>query len=118
VEPFLLPVFVASMIKKVTDLVAFASAKDWKAVAKQVIAWAVGVASVALVKASGFADDYVLPGVNQALSDLNAYGTVLIGVLLASGGSVVSDVIASRDNHSSAYVPPLGGPPDTTPPAA
>ena len=114
-EPFLLPVFVASMIKKVTDFVAFVTAKDWKAVIKQAIAWAVGVGSVALVKASGFADDYVLPGVNQALSDINAYGTVLIGVLLASGGSVVSDFIASRDNTSSAYVPPIGGPPDTTP---
>jgi hypothetical protein len=117
VEAFLLPTFVAAMIKKVTDLIAFASAKDWKAVAKQVVAWAVGIGSVALVKASGFANDYVLPGINQTLSDLNAYGTALVGIILASGGSVVADFIASRDNTSSAYVPPLGGPPDTTPPA-
>jgi hypothetical protein len=115
VEPFLLPVFVASMIKKVTDLVAFASAKDWKAVAKQVLAWIVGVLTVALVRASEVANDYVLPGVNKALGDLNAAAVVLVGVLIASGGSVVSDIIASRDNTSSAYVPPLGGPPDTTP---
>jgi hypothetical protein len=116
VEAFLLPTFVAAMIKKATDLVSFASAKDWKAVGKQILAYLIGIGSVALVKASGFADDYVLPGINQALSDLNAYGTALIGIILASGGSVVSDFIASRDNTSSAYVPPLGGPPDTTPP--
>lgn len=116
-EPFLLPVFVASMIKKATDLVAFASAKDWKAVAKQVLAYVIGILSVALVKASGVADEYVVPGINQALSDLNAYGTALIGILLASTGSVVSDFIASRDNNSSAYVPPLGGQPDTSDPA-
>lgn len=116
-EPFLLPVFVASAIKKVTDFVAFVTAKDWKAVLKQVVAWVTGVAAVATVKAAGFADDYVLPGLNQALSDVNAYGTVLIGFLLASGGSVVSDFIASRDNNSSAYVPPLGGAPEPNPPA-
>lgn len=116
-EPFLLPVFVASMIKKVTDLIAFASAKDWKAVAKQVLAYVVGVASVALVKASGVANDYVLPGINQALSDMNVWGSALLGVVLASAGSVVSDFIASRDNNSSAFVPPLGGAPEPNPPA-
>jgi len=116
-EPFLLPVFVASMIKKVTDFVAFVSAKDWKAVAKQALAWLVGVGAVALVKASAVANDYVLPGLNKTLADLNTWATVLIGVVFASGGSVITDFIASRDNKSSAYVPPLGGAPEPNPPA-
>jgi hypothetical protein len=49
---------------------------------------------------------------------MNVWGTALLGVVLASAGSVVSDFIASRDNNSSAYVPPLGGAAEPNPPAA
>lgn len=116
-EPFLLPVFVTTAIKKITDFVAFVTAKDWKAVIKQVVAWVTGVLAVAAVKAAGFADDFVLPGLNQALADVNVYGTAIIGFILASAAGVTADFIASRDNTSSAYVPPIGGPPKPDPPA-
>lgn len=115
-EPFLLPVFLTAFAKQVTDLVAFVTAQDWKAVLKQVVAYAAGIGGVALVKAADFAPTYAIPGTDQILSDLNAFGTVLAGLLLGAGAGVVQGFIASRDNHSSAYVPPLGGPPDTTNP--
>lgn len=110
-ETFVLPVFVAAMIQKVTDLVAFATAKDWKAVVKQVIAYLTGVAAVAVVNAAEVADEYVLPGFDQTLSDLNTAGVVLVGIALASGAGVVRDFINSRDNNSTSYVPPIGGEP-------
>lgn len=115
-EPFLLPVFAAAMIQKLTDLVAFITSGDWKAVLKQVIAYAGGILTVAAVKAADFAPGFAIPGTDQVLADLNAAGTALLGVMLASGASVVRDFVSSRDNNSSAYVPPIGGPPDTTPP--
>ena len=114
-ETFVLPVFVAAMIQKVTDLVAFVTAKDWKDVIKQAVAYVTGVVAVAVVKAAEVADEYVLPGFNKTLGDLNAAATVLVGIALASGAGVVRDFINSRDGGSSSYVPPIGGEP--SPPA-
>lgn len=115
-EPFLLPVFLSALAKQLTDLVAFVTAQDWKAVLKQVIGYITGIGGVALVKAADLAPDYAVPGTNSTLSNLNAAGTVVVGLLLGAGAGVISGFIASRDNNSSAYVPPIGGPPDTTPP--
>ena len=115
---FVLPVFRTALAKQVTDLGAFITARDWKAVVKQAIGYLSGIGGLILVKLSNLAPDYVVPGTNSTLSNLNAAGTVVAGLLLGAGAGVVSGFIASRDNHSSAYVPPIGGPPDTTNPPA
>jgi hypothetical protein len=109
VEPFLLPIFATAMIAKLTDLVAFVTAQDWKSVLKQVVAYVGGIGTVAAVKAANFAPTFAVPGTDQVLSDLNAAGTVLLGVLLASGAGVTRDFINSRDAQSSSRVPQIGG---------
>jgi hypothetical protein len=109
-ETIVLPAFVLAFVQKVVDLVAFASAKDWKAVAKQVLAYVAGVVGVFLFKAAELADGYVIPGFEKTVGDLNGWATALVGIAIASGAGVVRDFISSRDNTSSAYVPPLGGP--------
>lgn len=114
-ELVVLPAFLVALIQKFTDFVAFVSAKDWKAVAKQVLAWVAGAGALALFKAADLANGYVIPGFEKALGDLNTAAVILLGIAAASTGGVVRDFINSRDNNSSAYVPPLGGPPPTGP---
>lgn len=115
-EPFVLPVFLTALAKQLTDLVAFITAQDWKAVLKQVIGYVAGIGGLFLVKLSDLAPGYIIPGTDSTVSDLNGAGTIVAGLLLGAGAGVVAGFIASRDNHSSAYVPPIGGPPDTTNP--
>jgi uncharacterized membrane protein YeiH len=109
VETVVLPVLLVALVQKFTDLVAFVTAKDWKAVAKQVLAWAAGAAAVYLFKGADLANGYVIAGFEKAIGDLNAFAIILLGMSVASGGGVLRDFINSRDNNSSAYVPPLGG---------
>lgn len=115
-EPLTLIVLVQALVAKVTDLVAFVSAQDWKAAAKQALAYVAGVAALFGVKAGDLFTNQVIPGFDETLSDLNGWGTMVVGVMLASVAGQIRDFVNARDANSSAYVPPLGGPPDTTPP--
>ncbi len=109
-EPFVLPVFLAALAKQLTNLVAFVTAQDWKAVAKQLIAYVAGIGGVALVKLSDFAPGFTIPGVEKALGDWNGAGTVVAGLLLGAFAGTIQDFINSRDGLSTSHVPELGGP--------
>lgn len=116
-EAFVLPVFLTALAKQVTNLVAFITAKDWNAVVKQVIGYVSGIGGIALVKVSDLAPGFAIPGTDSTLSDLNAAGTVIVGLMLGAGAGVVQDFINSRDQLSTSHVPSIGGDGGDPPPA-
>lgn len=71
----------------------------------QLLAWLGAVAVVFLYGASDFGVTIDLGGV--ALSDVNGWTKVLVGLVIGSGASLVKDHVKARDNTDSAKVPPL-----------
>ena len=74
-------------------------------VVTQLAAWIGGVAVVFLYGASDFGVTVDLGGV--ALSDVNGWSKLLVGVAVGSLASMAKDYIKARDNTDSAKMPPL-----------
>jgi hypothetical protein len=103
---------------KLLDTTKFALAQDWNAVATQVSAWVSGIVAIFLLASTDFAS-----GINvgdAVLSEVNISSLVLIGLSVASSGSVLYDFKKALDHTDSARTPSLIGghhedfPPPTT----
>lgn len=95
----------ASLVKKGVDFVKYATSGDVNALVTQIVAWVVGVGLAFLAANSDWAEDINVNG--QALSALNGWSLVLVGVAIASLAGFGWDAIKAIDNSNSAVVPDL-----------
>lgn len=93
-----------ALVKKIVDFVKLAMARDPGAVT-QLIAWGAGVAAVLLFAQSDWADGIQVA--DRALSTLNVWSQVIVGLGISSSAGVVTDAIKATDNTDSATMPSL-----------
>jgi len=94
-----------ALVKKVVDLVKYATSGDINAVVTQLVAWLVGIGVTFAAASSDWAENTLVNG--QPLSTLNGWGIVLVGVNLASLAGFGWDTIKAIDGSNSAIVPDL-----------
>lgn len=95
-------------IKKVVDLIKYATNADINGLITQVVAWAAGIGVVAVMAHSDFASTAVINGVT--LESLNWAGIAIAGTVVASAAGFGWDTLKSLDNTNSAIVPNLTHP--------
>lgn len=106
-------VVLAALIVKVIDflrLLAKAST-NVSGIVTQLAAWLGGILVVVLASHSSATAGIVLPSTTIPLGALDGAGQVLVGMVVASLGSLIVDVKQGIDNTDSAQKPPLLGPP-------
>ncbi len=106
VTPIIAVALLAATVKTVTDFPAYIAAKQWSAVIKQLLAWAVGVGGAFALAASDLADGIQATD-TVSLGTANHWTVAIFGFAVASGGSLVHNYLQAKDNTQSAYVPPI-----------
>lgn len=107
--PIALLATLLALAKKLVDLAKCVVAKEYVKARTQIVAFLAGIAVVFLGAATQWADGLQIGG--HALGALNFASKLLLGLMLASGGGIVTDTIKALDNTDSAALPPLA-PPD------
>jgi hypothetical protein len=105
-EALLIAALVA-FASKLTDLAKYISAKDWNAAGTQVVAWLIGIATLAVAGASDLTKGLTVPGLDVTLGSIDFVGLVLLGLSATSILSKVVDVTKAIDQNDSAKTPPL-----------
>jgi hypothetical protein len=95
----------AALIYQTVNLLRSLRGRDWNTTATVAIAWIAGAAAVWLVAQTDFADGIQVG--DLALSTLNAWSLLFVGMTVGSVGSVTNDVIGAVDNTRSTVKPPL-----------
>lgn len=95
-----------STIKKVVDFVRYFQGGDMMSVVTQILAWLAGIGA-AFIAANADLVNKIAVG-SQPLATVNGASLILLGINLASGGGVLTDVIKAFDNTQSAAIPKLG----------
>lgn len=103
----------AALVKKAVDFVKYLTAGDVNAVATQLVAWAMGILLAFLAANSDWSESILVNG--TALSALNGWSLVFVGVNIASLAGFGWDAIKAVDASNSAIVPDLMKPPTATP---
>lgn len=98
-------VVLAALVKKATDTIKYITNGDVNAFVTQLVVWAIGIAFTILFAHSDFGNSIEIAGTN--LSGLNVWSQVLVGLNVASVGSVGWDAIKAFDNTDSAATPSL-----------
>ena len=98
----------AALIGKITSVVKYISAGDYRPAVTQVLVWAIGVGTVMLTAQSDLAETFNTVG-GQVLAELDTWSQVLGGIALGSGISVVRDGIKAVSSDTPVAEPPLGG---------
>ncbi|MDP8971159.1 MAG: hypothetical protein M3N52_11835 [Actinomycetota bacterium] len=78
-------------VAKAVDFVRYAKAGDYNGITTQLIAWAAGIAIVALAAHTAWADGIVFGDV--ALADMNLASQILAGIALGSTASLAHDAV-------------------------
>ena len=102
--------FVFVLVNFVRNVLALRKARDAEAinsVVTQMAAWGIGIAVVFVCAAAEVANNIAFFG--TALKDMDTFSKVIVGFALASGGSVVNDFFAARDNSRTSANPALIG---------
>jgi hypothetical protein len=107
VDPVTAPILIALLVAKVTDFVRFIRGHDWSSVLTQLLSWVAGVVGVFLTAHSDWGD-WVVPGLEKAIADVNGATQVLLGMAISSFGSIIIDFKKAIDKTDSAVVPQLG----------
>lgn len=81
--------------------------KDNNMVITQLLVWVVGVLAIFAGGNAEILENLVLPGLDQAIGDLDFLSVVLVGLMLGSTGSFAYDGLKSIDNTRSAAEPSL-----------
>lgn len=98
-------VVMLALIKKLVDVVRYATGRDWNAVVTQVLVWFAGVVVVTVFAASDWAGSIALGDLQ--LENMNLASLVLAGLTVGSAASVGQDVIKAVDNGQTEAKPPL-----------
>jgi hypothetical protein len=102
---FVVLFLVAVTVKKVLDAVKYTANYDWSALVTQVLSWAGGIGSMAVLAHTALGDKITM--FNELLALLNGWTQAVLGVGAASAASVGWDFIKAFDNTNSAAVPSL-----------
>jgi len=94
-----------ALIAKIIDFLRYARAGDANGVFTQAIVWVAGVGVVVLTAQTTWADG--IPFAGQALSDLNIWSLVFVGLAIGSAASLTKDTLKSVDNHNTSAIPTL-----------
>ena len=106
--PFDLFLGIGSLVYVLMNFVANLTGKQWSSVEKQLGAWGVSVLAVVAAAHTNFAPGYTVAGV--ALSKLNGWTLVFLGLQPGSLFGVVYHVAQRFDNTGSGDVPDLPAP--------
>lgn len=104
-EQLITVVALLALAKKFVDFSKYVTNKDVNGAFTQIWAWGAGVVAVVIFAATDFAED--VPVGAHRLGDLAFWSLVWLGLGIGSTGSVVTDLIKSRDNNDSAKMPKL-----------
>lgn len=97
----------AAIVKACIDLLRYASGKDWKSVATQIVSWAAGVGVSLLFAASDFADGFKLGDTGVTLGNANTASVLLFGLTFGAVANTIVDGLKAFDNTDSQKKPPL-----------
>jgi hypothetical protein len=97
-----------TLIAKVTSVLKYLTASEWREAATQAATWIAGIAVVWVASQASATQAFTIWG-EITLGSLDIWSVILAGVALASGASVVYDFKKARDNTDSAAEPKLGG---------
>ena len=95
----------AALVMSLINFGKYVRGADWNGAGTQLVAWAAGVLAVILTAATDWADGIEVGG--QALSSLNAASLILIGLTIASTGSLLTEFKKALDGSDSAAKPDL-----------
>jgi hypothetical protein len=98
---------------KLLDLVRYARAQEWNGVLTQLGAWVSGTVAVFIFGQSDVARQIDFGETVGSLGHLDSVSKIILGVGLASLGSLVVDLRKATDASDSAVVPPLINTPST-----
>lgn len=104
-EQLITVVALLALAKKFVDFSKYVTNKDVNGAFTQVWAWGAGIAAVLIFAATDFAED--VPVGTHQLGGLAFWSLVWLGLGIGSAGSIVTDIIKSRDNSDSAAMPKL-----------
>lgn len=94
-----------ALIAKIIDFLRYARAGDANGVFTQLAVWLAGVGVVLLVAQTDWADG--IPFAGQALSNLNFWSLIFVGLAIGSAASLTKDTLKSVDNHNTSAIPTL-----------
>lgn len=98
-------VVMLALVKKVVDVVRYASGRDWNGVVTQLLVWAGGVLVVVVFAQSDWAGSVAFGDLH--LAQMNVASLVLAGITVGSAASVGQDVIKAVDNGQTEAKPTL-----------
>lgn len=94
-----------ALVLKLIDFLRYLKAVDVNGIFTQAAVWVSGVLVTFLAARSDWADGIEVG--DRALSVLNGWSLVFVGLSIASGASVVKDTLKSVDNANSSVIPTL-----------
>jgi hypothetical protein len=94
-----------TLLISIVNLATFIKNKQWDPLAKQVLAYLVGIALIVLIVHSDFASTFAWG--DRTLDGLNWASQVLGGLMLASLGIVTNEFKKAIDNSDTAVKSPL-----------
>lgn len=103
--PFVPLVAMGALVFTLVNFLKSLTSRNFSAAITQLIAWVAGVAVVALVAHTDYADGVDVGG--RALSTLNGSSQFFIGLMAASIFGVVTQTIKAIDNKDTAAQPTL-----------
>lgn len=98
-----------ALAAKVTSVIKYATAGQWRDVATQLVTWVVTVAALLIGAQAEVAQGIVIWG-ERTLADLDVWSLILVGLSIGSGASFAYDFKKAIDGTDSASEPPLTGP--------
>lgn len=102
----------AALFVKITSVLKYLSASQYRQAATQAIPWAAGIVGIWILGHATLTQDAALFAGGVPVSEYDFWSIVLVGAGLGSDGSFAYDFTKAVDSRSSAAEPPLGGPPE------
>ena len=96
-------VALGTLVFTLVNFLKFLSARDWKAVASQLIAWGAGVGGIFLMGATQFASGVSVG--DTSLDKLSGWSKLLVGLMATSILSTVNELKKAIDSRDTAKMP-------------
>jgi hypothetical protein len=100
-------VAVGTLVFTFVNFLTYLRSKNWNGVLTQLIAWAAGIAGIFIASGTQFAPQIKFG--SQALSGMNPWTKIFLGLIATSILSTVNEVKKAIDNNDSAKKVPLIG---------
>lgn len=98
-------VALAGLVFAFNNFLKFLSGKDFKSAVTQLIVWASGVAGIFIAAQTDFAGGIRIG--DEALSTLNGWSLLFVGLTFASVASTLNEVKKALDSSDTAKTPPM-----------